>query len=78
MLYRAITGAVANVDTNITGVSAFTDENLIGSWAIKEIRFAFKNNIMKGSDSKIMPRDNTNREQALLLVKRVYETFGNK
>lgn len=78
MLYRTITGAITNIDTNITGVPAFVDENLIGSWAMKEIKFAYKNSIMKGSDSKIMPRDNTNREQALLLVKRVYETFGNK
>ena len=79
MLYRAITDAVANVNTNIDGVPMFVDENLIGSWAIKEIKFAYKNNIMKGSDSnKIMPRDNTNREQALLLIKRVYEAFGSR
>lgn len=79
MLYRAITGAVSNVDTNIDGVPVFVDENLIGSWAVKEIKFAYKNNIMKGSDSnKIMPRDNTNREQALLLIKRVYEAFGSR
>ena len=78
MLYRAINSAVSNVDVSISGVSAFADENLIGNWAVTEVKFAYKNNIMKGSDSKIMPRDNTNREQALLLVKRVYETYFNK
>ena len=75
MLYRAITGSVTNVDTNIDGVPAFTDENLIGQWAVKEVKFAVKNNIMQGSASKIMPRDNTTREQAVLLVVRVYERF---
>mgnify|MGYP001273005524 CR=1 FL=1 len=78
MLYRAITGSVANVNTNIDGVPAFDDESLIGSWAVKEVKFAVKNNIMKGSGSKIMPRDNTTREQAVLLVVRVYEIFTGK
>lgn len=76
MLYRAINGAVSNVDVSISGVPTFADENQIGTWAVKEVKFAYKNNIMKGSDSKIMPKDNTNREQALLLVKRVYEIFA--
>lgn len=79
MLYRAITGAVENVNINIDAAPVFVDENLIGSWAIREIKFAYKNNIMKGSDfNEIMPRKNTNREQALLLIKRVYEAFGTK
>ena len=78
MLYRAITGSVPNVDTNIDGVPAFADESLIGSWAVKEVKFAAKNNIMQGSASKIMPRDNTSREQAVLLVARVYERFTGK
>jgi hypothetical protein len=79
MLYRAITGAVSNVDASITGVPAFADENLIGSWAIKEVKFAYKNNIMKGAGANmIMPKDNTNREQALILVKRVYEAFAGR
>lgn len=76
MLYRAIAGAVPNIDTSITGVPSFTDESLIGSWAINEVKFAYKNNIMKGiGNNKIGPKDNTNREQALMLVKRVYEAF---
>jgi len=76
MLYRAITSAVANVNTGIDGAAVFEDENLIGSWAIREVKFAVKNNIMKGSGSRIMPRDNTSREQALLLIKRTYEMFS--
>lgn len=76
MLYRAITGAAANVNTNTDGVPVFADENQIGPWAIREVRFAFKNGVMKGSGSGIMPRDNTSREQALLLVKRTYEIFS--
>jgi hypothetical protein len=77
MLYRTITGAVSNTDTSITGVPAFADEDLIGSWAIKEVKFAYKNNIMKGIGiNMINPRDNTSREQAIMLVKRVYEAFA--
>ncbi|HWQ31193.1 MAG TPA: S-layer homology domain-containing protein, partial [Negativicutes bacterium] len=79
MLYRAITGSVPEVDTNISGVPAFADENTIGSWALNEVRFAFKNSIMKGKGAnRIMPRDNTSREEAIVLIKRVYEAFMNK
>jgi len=78
MLYRAITSAVANVDTGIDGAAVFEDENLIGTWAIREVKFAVKNGIMKGSGLRIMPRDNTSREQALLLIKRTYEMFSGK
>lgn len=77
MPYRAITRALPRVDTSITGVPAFEDENFIGNWAVKEVKFAYRNNITKGIDNnKFGPRDNTNREQALLLVKRVYEAFA--
>lgn len=76
MLYRAITVSVVNVNTSIDGASVFEDDNLVGSWAVKEIKFASKNGIMKGSGAKIMPLDNTSREQALLLIKRTYEMYG--
>ncbi|HYE83231.1 MAG TPA: S-layer homology domain-containing protein [Clostridia bacterium] len=79
MFYRAITGAVANVETSIEGAPTFADENLIGSWAIKEVKYAYKNNIMKGAGAnKILPKDNTSREQALILVKRAYEAFAGR
>ncbi len=76
MLYRAITGAVPNINTSIEGALVFEDENLIGSWAVKEVKFAAKNSIMKGDGIRVKPRDNTSREQALLLIKRTYEMFS--
>lgn len=75
MLYRAITGAIPDLNISIDGAAIFEDDNLVGSWAVKEVKFASKSGIMKGSGTKIMPLDNTSREQALLLIKRTYEMY---
>jgi hypothetical protein len=77
MLFRAITGAIKQVDTDTSGVPTFSDEKLIGKWAINEVRFAFKNDIMLGIGSNtINPLGNTTRQEAILLIKRVYEKYG--
>jgi hypothetical protein len=79
MIYRAIKAAKPGLDYSTTGVAAFADEDRIASWAIQEVRFAFKNNIMKGTGgNKISPLDNTTREQGIVLVKRTYEAFSDR
>ena len=79
MIYRAIKAAKPGLDYSTTGVAAFADEDRIASWAIQEVRFAFKNNIMKGTGgNKISPLDNTTREQGIVLVKRTYEAFSSR
>jgi hypothetical protein len=79
MIYRAIKAAKPGLDYSTTGMAAFADEDKIASWAIQEVRFAFKNNIMKGTGgNKISPLDNTTREQGIVLVKRTYEALRYK
>ncbi|MEW6523355.1 MAG: hypothetical protein AB1445_07260 [Bacillota bacterium] len=76
MLFRALEAAVPSLDKDTSGVVAFAGENLIASWAINEILFAFKNNIMRGIGENLTnPLGNTTREHAIALVKRVYGAF---
>ncbi|HEY8499535.1 MAG TPA: S-layer homology domain-containing protein [Clostridia bacterium] len=79
MIYRAIKASKPGLDYSTTGVPSFADEEQIADWAIEEVRFASKNNIMKGTGgNKMSPLDNTTREQGIVLIKRTYESFKDK
>lgn len=79
MITRALKAAKPDLKISITDYERFDDESKIASWAINEVRFASKNNIMKGVGGKtIDPLGNTSREQGVILVKRTYENFLNQ
>lgn len=79
MITRALKAAKPNMSITATDYTRFDDESKIASWAINEIRFASKNNIMKGvGGNAIDPLGNTSREQGVILVKRTYENFMNQ
>jgi len=76
MIYRTLKAADPDIDANTSGVSAFADESSIASWAIDAVRFANKKDIMKGTGGgNINPLNNTSREQAIVLLKRTYDSF---
>ncbi|WEK54423.1 MAG: S-layer homology domain-containing protein [Candidatus Cohnella colombiensis] len=75
MLMRAIKVAIPSKELDTAKSTTFNDEAKIAKWAADAIGFAVKNNIMKGSNNKISPLDNTSREQAILLIYRTYESF---
>jgi hypothetical protein len=76
MLFRAIQAAKPGLDLSTSGVGIFTDENKIASWALDAVRFANKHGIMKGTgDNCIDPLSDTSREQAIILVKRTFESL---
>jgi len=78
MIYRAIKAAKPGLNFEVTGVAAFNDEAQIASWAINEVRFASKNNIMKGTgNNNISPLIYTSRQEGIVLIKRAYEAFIN-
>ena len=55
----------------------FADKDCIAEWAKKEINFVYLKKIIKGvGENKIDPMGNTTREQAIVLLKRTYETFS--
>lgn len=59
----------------------FKDQSQIADWALPSVRTAYTNDIMKGTDTlTISPKDNTTREQALVLVYNIlkkYSKLGN-
>lgn len=77
MIYRTLKANDPALDMNTSGVSAFTDQSSIASWAIDAVKYANKNSIMKGTGGgNISPLSNTSREQAIVLLKRTYESFN--
>lgn len=76
MIFRALKAAIPNLNTSVSGVGQFADESQIASWAINEVRFANKHGIMNGTGGNhIDPLDNTERQVAVIIVKRTYESF---
>ena len=76
MIYRTLKANDPDLNMNISGVDEFSDEDSIASWAIDAVKFANKNSIMKGTGTnRISPLSNTSREQAIVLLKRTFESF---
>ncbi|WP_281812466.1 S-layer homology domain-containing protein [Vallitalea longa] len=55
------------------GILTAKDKDLVASWCTKEVDYINENNIMKGSNGNFNPLDNAPIEQAIVVVKRVYE-----
>lgn len=78
MIYRALDVSIPALNKDVSGAFLFSDQNRIASWALTEMKFAFKNQIMRGfEDNTIGPLQNTTREQAIVLLKRTYENFSD-
>lgn len=76
MIYRTLKADNSSLSIDNSGVSTFSDEASIASWAIDAVKYANKNSIMKGTgNNNINPLGNTTREQAIVLVKRTFENF---
>ncbi len=76
MIFRTLKAADPGVSTDISGVAPFTDESTIAGWALNDVRFASKHGIMKGtSNGSIAPLQKVTREQAIVLMKRTYDSF---
>ena len=77
MIYRALDKSIMSLDKDLTVNFLFADKNLIGSWALDAMKFAYKNQIMKGLGNNLIgPTSNTTREQAVVLLKRTYVIYS--
>lgn len=76
MIFNALDKSNSTLDKNTDGPFPFADQNQIAEWALNAMKFAYKNQIMKGvGDKQIDPLNNTTREQAIALLKRTFEAF---
>src|SRR6056297_2173724 len=78
MIFRVLKISGAEITTVETGDFPFSDTKNIASWALDSVKFAYQNGIMNGSDSKILPLNNTTREQGIVLLKRTYISFKDR
>lgn len=78
MIFQALKAALPSLDKSAGTVFPFTDINKIATWASDAMKFAYKNDIMKGKTTTLIaPLDNTSREEAIALLKRTYEKFSS-
>jgi hypothetical protein len=80
MLLRTLQAAMPNVPTAAQFKTKFHDEKNISAWALEAVRFMNANGIVNGSTlsdgtSYILPQGNTTREQAIMMVLRLYNAF---
>jgi hypothetical protein len=74
MLLRALKAAEPGASYSIVGAPVLADENQIATWAIEAVKYMNKEGIMNGvGGNRIDPLGNTTKEQAIALLKRLYE-----
>ncbi|MEI8215812.1 MAG: S-layer homology domain-containing protein [Eubacteriales bacterium] len=74
MLLRALKAARPGADYSILGAPVIADEKEIASWALDAVKYMNKEGIMNGTGGNIInPKGNTTKEQAIALLKRLYE-----
>jgi hypothetical protein len=74
MLLRALKAAEPGASYSIVGAPALADENQIATWAFEAVKYMNKEGIMNGvGENRIDPLGNTTKEQAIALLKRLYE-----
>lgn len=79
MLLRTLKAAMPDITATAEFKTKFQDESEIASWALEAVRFMNANDIVKGSTvngvTYILPKGNTTKEQAILLILRTYNAF---
>ncbi len=77
MLLRALKEAKPNGDYSITGAPVIADEKEIATWAMESVKYMNKAGIMNGTGgNNISPKGNTTKEQAIALIKRMFEKYN--
>jgi len=69
MLIKAMENAKVTLDNNGASSIVFKDHDQVSSWAMESVQLAYHNKIMNGvAELTIAPKNNTTREQALVLI----------
>jgi len=69
MLIKAMENAKVTLNKNGASSIVFKDHDQVSSWAMESVQLAYHNKIMNGvAELTIAPKNNTTREQALVLV----------
>lgn len=76
MIMRCLEAADPQLDKSIGSSFGFNDASTIHNWALISVKFCYKNEIMKGVGSNLIaPLQNTERQEAIVLLKRTYDKY---
>jgi len=79
MLYRTLKAAKPETVLPGTVENMFYDQNQISGWAVKEVLYLSGTGIINGVGNNLfIPKKYTSREEAIALVKRMYEKFDGQ
>lgn len=74
MLYRTLKAAKPEYDYSELYESTFTDNYIISSWAQEAVGYLYVVGVINGvGDNQFRPAGSSSREEAIVLVKRMYE-----
>lgn len=73
MLGRTMQLIAPEMDTSYSNETSFLDEDQVAEYFLPYVKFMSQKELVKGSSGQFRPKDNCTREQAVLIVKRVYE-----
>jgi|LSQX01.1.fsa_nt_gb cell wall-associated NlpC family hydrolase len=76
MLYNAIKAAKPEYGFEYLNEHVFRDQDMISPWARVAVKYLYSRGVIKGVGNKTFsPRTATSREEAVIMVKRIYEAF---
>lgn len=79
MLYRTLRNAGVDLNSMKKNQAAFSDRHLISDWAHEAVITLRAAAVIDGvGNNRFAPQGTTTREQAITLVKRVFENFSDK
>ncbi|WP_175548420.1 NlpC/P60 family protein [Lutispora thermophila] len=74
MMYRTLKAAKPGYDYSIISNHVFGDQNIISPWAREAVAYLYGIEVINGVGGNMFnPLDNTSREEAIVLIKRMYD-----
>ncbi|NLN66517.1 MAG: hypothetical protein GX144_14160 [Clostridiaceae bacterium] len=78
MLYRTLQAANKNINISANNQSRFSDHNVISDWAQEAVTALRALEVIDGiGGNQFYPKGTTSREQAIILVKRMFKGFSD-
>lgn len=80
MLYKTLKAAgVQNLDAETNWQTSYGDVNLVATYANQALQFFNHNQIINGKENnQLVPRGNTTKEEAIVMLVRVFEKFNTR
>lgn len=76
MLYRTLKAAKSGFDFSIKNKHIFSDEAHISPWAHDSIKYLYGSGVITGvGNNRFNPEGSATREEAVILIKRMYEKY---